>query len=144
MKISHESDAPTDIVREPGAKQVILRRLIDTTDGADRFLMSIFEISPSGATPPHYHEWEHEIYILSGTLSLDIPGKDGEISEKIPLRQGDVVFIPRGEPHGLSTSADEKARLLLVAPAERPPVRSVFLSDEPYQFDAAPGKGEAG
>lgn len=144
MKISHESDAPTDIVREPGAKQATLRRLIDTTDGADRFLMSIFELAPNGATPPHYHEWEHEIYILSGSLSVDIPAKNGESSKKIPLRQGDVVFIPRGEPHGLSTGPDQEARLLLVAPAERPPVRSVFLSDEPYQFDQAPGKGEPG
>jgi quercetin dioxygenase-like cupin family protein len=144
MKISHDSDAPTDIVREPGAKQVTIRRLIDTTDGADRFLMSLFELAPNGATPPHYHDWEHEIYVLSGSLSADIPGENGESSRKIPLRQGDVVFIPRGEPHGLSTGADEHARLLLVAPAERPPVRSVFLSEEPYQFDAAAGRGDAG
>jgi hypothetical protein len=47
------------------------------------------------------------------------------------------VFIPRGEAHGLITGPDESARLLLVAPAERPPVRSVFLSDEPYEYDGA-------
>jgi hypothetical protein len=31
----------------------------------------------------------------------------------------------------------ERARLLLVAPAERPPVRSVFLSKDPYEFSEA-------
>jgi len=131
MKVVHAADVPTDIVREPGAKQVTIRRLIDTPDGADRFLMSLFELAPNGATPPHYHEWEHEIYVLSGTLRVELPAE----KRMIPLKEGDVVFIPRGEQHGLSTGPDESARLLLVAPAERPPVRSVFLSDEPYQFD---------
>jgi quercetin dioxygenase-like cupin family protein len=55
----------------------------------------------------------------------------------VALRKGDVVFIPRGEAHGLTTGPDETAKLLLVAPAERPPVRSVFLSEDPYEFDAS-------
>jgi quercetin dioxygenase-like cupin family protein len=131
MKVVHDTDVPTDVVREPGAKQVLIRRLIDTPDGADRFLMSIFEMGANGATPPHYHEWEHEIYVLEGTLHVELPKED----RRIPLRKGDVVFIPRGEAHGLVTGPDETARLLLVAPAERPPVRSVFLSEEPYQFE---------
>lgn len=133
MKVRHAFDVRTDIVREPGAKQVTIRRLIDTPDGADRFLMSLFELAPDGATPPHYHEWEHEIFVLSGTLHVDLPAE----GKQIPLKQGDVVFIPRGEQHGLATGPGETARLLLVAPAERPPVRSVFLSDEPYQFDGS-------
>jgi quercetin dioxygenase-like cupin family protein len=133
MKIVHAEDVARDIVREPGAKQVTIRRLIDTTDGADRFLMSLFELEPGGATPPHYHDWEHEIYVISGSLRVQLPSEGREV----PLRQGDAVFIPRGEAHGLVTGPDESARLLLVAPAERPPIRSVFLSDEPYEYDGA-------
>ena len=132
MKVVHSADVPTDIVREPGAKQVTIRRLIDTPDGADRFLMSMFELAPNGATPPHIHDWEHEIYVLSGSLSIELPTEN----KTIALKQGDVVFIPRQEAHGLATGPHESARLLLVAPAERPPVRSVFLSEEPYEFDA--------
>jgi N,N-dimethyltransferase len=131
MKIVNAKDVPTDIVREPGAKHVVIRRVIDTPDGADRFLMSIFELAPNGATPPHHHEWEHEIYVLSGSLRVELPSAN----QAYALRQGDVVFIPRGEAHGLATGPDERAELLLVAPAERPPTRSVFLSDEPYEYD---------
>jgi quercetin dioxygenase-like cupin family protein len=131
MKLVHSADVPQDIVREPGAKQVTIRRLIDTPDGADNFLMSIFELEPNGATPPHYHEWEHEIYVISGSLRVQLPTENREVA----LVPGDAVFIPRGEAHGLVTGPDESARLLLVAPAERPPVRSVFLSDEAYQYD---------
>lgn len=133
MKKVHAYDVPTDIVREPGAKQVTIRRLIDTPDGADRFLMSLFELGENGATPPHYHDWEHEIYVISGTLHVDLPAE----GKQIPLKEGDVVFIPRGEQHGLATGPGETARLLLVAPAERPPVRSVFLSKDPYEFNEA-------
>jgi quercetin dioxygenase-like cupin family protein len=131
MKVVHASDVPVDIVREPGARQVTIRRLIDTPDGADRFLMSMFELAEDGQTPPHYHDWEHEIYVLSGSLHVDLPAEN----RSIQLTEGDVVFIPRGEAHGLATGPGETARLLLVAPAERPPVRNVFLSDEPYVFD---------
>jgi N,N-dimethyltransferase len=131
MKIVHAKDVPTDIVREPGAKQVVIRRLIDTPDGADRFLMSIFELAPGGATPPHHHDWEHEIYVLDGSLRLELPSE----KRSVAMRKGDVAFIPRGEAHGLCTGPGETAELLLVAPAERPPTRSVFLSDEPYEYD---------
>jgi quercetin dioxygenase-like cupin family protein len=133
MKIVHAHEIPRDIVREPGAKQVTIRRLIDTPDGADRFLMSLFELEPDGATPPHYHDWEHEIYVLSGSLTVQLPSEGKEIR----LEQGDAAFIPRGEAHGLITGPNETARLLLIAPAERPPVRSVFLSNEPYEYDGA-------
>jgi quercetin dioxygenase-like cupin family protein len=138
MKITHADDVPQVIVREPGAKNVTLRRLIDTPDGADRFLMSMFEMEPNGATPPHYHDWEHELYVLSGSLRLTQPVEGVEH----PLRQGDVVFIPRGEPHGMVTGPEERCRLLLIAPAERPPVNNVFLSEEPYEYDGAAAGAE--
>ena len=131
MKTVHAADVPVDIVRENGAKQVTIRRLIDTPDGADRFVMSLFELGANGATPPHYHDWEHELYVLSGSLSIELPSEN----RLIQLKEGDVAFIPRGEQHGLVTGSNETCRLLLVAPAERPPVRNVFLSEEPYQFD---------
>lgn len=133
MKIVRADDIPRDIVREPGAKNVTVQRLIDIQDGADRFLMGIFEMEPNGATPPHYHDWEHEMYVLSGSLVIQLPAEKREI----PLQQGDAVFIPRGEQHGLATGPDERCRLLMVAPPERPPTRNVFLSDEPYEYDGA-------
>ena len=143
MKIKHVDEVPKDIVREPGAKHVTIRRLIDTPDGADRFLMSLFDMPPNAATPPHYHDWEHEMYVLSGNLRIvqPIEGKGPTEGKEYPLKQGDVVFIPRGEPHGLVTGPDEQCQLLLIAPAERPPVNSVFLSDEPYEYDDTAATG---
>jgi quercetin dioxygenase-like cupin family protein len=131
MKHIRSQEVASDIVREPGAKQATIKRLIDTTDGADRFVLSLFELTPNGSTPPHYHEWEHEIFILQGTMQLLLPHEKRSVN----LQAGDVVFIPRNEPHGFITGANETCQFLVVAPTERPPIRNYFLSEEPYQFD---------
>ncbi|MBE3557703.1 MAG: cupin domain-containing protein [Ktedonobacteraceae bacterium] len=136
MKIIRSQEVPADIVREPGARQATIRRLIDTTDGADRFVLSLFELQPNGSTPPHYHDWEHEVYILEGTLQLILPEQKEQEKQNVTLRPGDVVFIPRGEAHGFATGPDQHCRFLVVAPTERPPVRNFFLSEEPYQYQA--------
>ncbi len=133
MKLIRSQEVPADIVREPGAKQATIKRLIDTTDGADRFVLSLFELRPNGSTPPHYHEWEHEVFILEGAMQLLLPHEE----KAVDLQAGDVVFIPRNEPHGFATSSDQTCRFLVVAPTERPPIRNYFLSEEAYQFDGA-------
>lgn len=135
MKHIRSEEVATDIVREPGAKQATIKRLIDTTDGADRFVLSLFKLEPNGSTPPHYHEWEHEIFILQGTMQLVLPQENRSVN----LEAGDVIFIPRNEPHGFLTGADETCQFLVVAPTERPPIRNYFLSEEPYQFDNTTG-----
>jgi quercetin dioxygenase-like cupin family protein len=133
VKLINVADAPQDIVREPGARQTMLRRLIDTPDGADRFVMSLFELGRAASSPPHHHDWEHEVFVVSGSPLLDLPTE----KRTIELRAGDVVFIPRGEAHGFRTGPDAEAALLCVAPTERPPVRSVFLSDQSYEYEPA-------
>jgi quercetin dioxygenase-like cupin family protein len=135
MKHIQSQEVASDIVREPGAKQATIKRLIDTTDGADRFVLSLFELKPNGSTPPHYHEWEHEIFILQGTMQLMQPHEKRIVN----LQAGDVVFIPRNEPHGFMTGANETCQFLVVAPTERSPIHNYFLSEEPYQFDETEG-----
>lgn len=53
----------------------------------------------------------------------------------VTLQAGDVIFIPRNEPHGFLTGANETCQFLVVAPTERPPICNYFLSEEAYQFD---------
>ncbi|MCY8235293.1 cupin domain-containing protein [Priestia endophytica] len=123
-------DIQSDIVREPGAKQTTLKRLIDTPDGADRFVMTLFHIEPQGSTPPHYHDWEHEIVVLEGSCQLQLPKEE----KNVTIEKGDVVFIPRNEPHGFTTSEGEECKFIVVAPTERPPIHNYFLSEKPYEY----------
>ena len=135
MKHVHRTEIHPDIVREPGAKQVTHRRLIDTPDGADRFVLTEFELAPNGSTPPHFHDWEHEIYVIEGKMGLVLPAED----RTVVVTAGDAVFIPRNEQHGFVSGPDENCRFIVVAPTERPPVRNVFLSDDPYEYTQTPG-----
>jgi len=130
MRRVHRSEVKAEIVREPGAKQTLHRKLIDTPHGADRFVLTEFEIAPEGSTPPHHHDWEHEIYVLEGEMGLVFP-ETGKVEQ---VKPGDAIFIPRGEPHGFVTGPGQTCRFLVVAPAERPPVRNFFLSDDPYEY----------
>lgn len=134
MKRVHRADVKAEVVREPGAKEALHRKLIDTPDGADRFVLTEFELSPNGSTPPHYHEWEHEIYVIEGSMGLVMPD-EGRTDQVGP---GDAVFIPRNEPHGFVTGPGQSCRFLVVAPCERPPVRNFFLSDDPYEYTRLP------
>lgn len=134
MKRVHRTQVKAEIVREPGAKEATHRKLIDTPDGADRFVLTEFEVAPNGSTPPHFHEWEHEIYVIEGSMGLVMPDK-GRTEQVGP---GDAVFIPRNEPHGFVTGPDQTCRFLVVAPTERPPVRNVFLSEDPYEYTQMP------
>jgi quercetin dioxygenase-like cupin family protein len=142
MKTVNAETLSAEIVREPGARGATIRRLIDTPDGADRFVMSLFELAPNGSTPPHYHDWEHEIFILSGQLRLELPGETPEKTRSVVLSAGDAAFIPRNEPHGFTTASKDRARFLVIAPTDRPVVRNVFLSDKPWE--AEPGAAERG
>ncbi len=126
----NRSAVEAEIVREPGAKQTTHRKLIDTVHGADRFVLTEFEIEPGGSTPPHYHDWEHEVYVLEGSMILVFPG----VQENTRVQKGDALFIPRNEPHGFVTEPNQSCRFLVVAPIERPTVRNTFLSDDPYEY----------
>lgn len=139
MRFVNRAEVVAEIVREPGAKEATHRKLIDTPHGADRFVLTEFEVKPNGSTPPHHHDWEHEIYILEGEMSLVLPAE----KTSQPVKPGDVVFIPRNEPHGFVTGPEQTCRFLVVAPTERPPVRNFFLSDDPYEYTQMPEYAKA-
>lgn len=51
---------------------------------------------PGTFVPPHIHRTQEEfIYMLDGVLELDAAGTTRQ------ARPGDLVVLPRGEPHGL-------------------------------------------
>ena len=44
-----------------------VRWLLDERDGAPTFAMRQFEVAPGGHTPQHFHDYEHEVFVLEGT-----------------------------------------------------------------------------
>jgi quercetin dioxygenase-like cupin family protein len=110
VKHVHYSEVELEEPVEQGVKDVKLRWLISKRDGAKNFAMRLFEIQPSGYTPLHQHDWEHEVFILEG---------DGVTKNKTsgePFKQGDIFFVPPMEWHQFVNTGKETLKLLCLIP----------------------------
>lgn len=113
FKVVHYEDVPVEEIEEEGAKGIQVRLLISKSDGAEKFAMRFFEIKPDGYTPYHSHDWEHEVFILSGEGVVLYEGEERKI------REGYVVFIPPGEKHCFRNTGKEKLIFLCLIPYKK-------------------------
>jgi quercetin dioxygenase-like cupin family protein len=88
-----------------GAK---IRWAITHREGAENFSMRIISIDRNKETPAHSHDYEHEMYIISGNGEATIGKEIHSIST------GDFVFIPPNIFHKIHASEDMK--LICVVP----------------------------
>lgn len=108
MKVEHFSQTPAEAVKDvPG---VTVRWVVSQEDGAPTFAMRVFEVEPGHATPFHKHEWEHEVFVLSGQGI--VRHEDGES----PLEHGTIVFVPGMEMHQFINQGDSVLRFICIVP----------------------------
>lgn len=91
----------------PGA---VRRVVAGPAEGAPTFVMRVFEIEPGSATPHHTHQWEHEIFVVSGRGTL-VSG-----DTKNPLNEGDAVMVLPDEPHSIANTSDGLLTVICVVP----------------------------
>lgn len=113
MQVRHYTEVVAEDVAEEGAVGVRVRWLIDEKGGAPNFAMRHFEIAPGGQTPFHSHDWEHEVFGLSGEGVVV-----GEGGEK-PLRAGDSVYMPPNEQHNFRNTGDEPLTMICMVPIKK-------------------------
>lgn len=110
MTIKRAEDVPAEAVEAEGAKGVQIRWLIHQPDGAPNFYMRQFTVAPGGHTPRHRHDWEHEVYILSGTAVVGTP--DG-VKTASP---GDCIYVPPNEEHQFLNAGSAELKFLCLVP----------------------------
>lgn len=117
MKVVHYTDVLLEDVDVEGAKGAKIRWLISQKDGAPTFAMRMFEVEPGGNTPYHQHDWEHEMYCLSG--------KGEVVTERgnIPFSDNDVMYIDPGMMHAFKNVGDGTLKFLCLVPNEKPKVK---------------------
>jgi len=71
-------------------------------------------VAPEGYTPHHTHEWELEVFILSGNGEISTP--DGPK----PLKPGDAVFAPGGMLRQFGNTGEGDFEFLCVIPNVQP------------------------
>jgi quercetin dioxygenase-like cupin family protein len=98
------------VLEEPG---VAVRWLVSELEEEPEFATRLYEIELGGATTAHAHYWEHQVFVLNGQGA--VIGEQGEI----PLREGDIVYVPPLERHQFVSEGDEVFRFLMMFPIRR-------------------------
>jgi quercetin dioxygenase-like cupin family protein len=110
--VAQVSHVPT-VPAEPTSSGTLLRVLTDAT--ARRGLLVVHVSSPPGSGSPegaHSHDFEKLLYVLAGTMGLDVAGTRSE------LGPDSVVVIPPGVVHeNWNAGADELTFLAVAGPA---------------------------
>jgi len=91
-----------------GAENVEKEVLLGDPEGVENFAMRRFSLGAGGHTPHHAHDWEHEIYVLSGRGKIKTEKGDEKLSP------GDAVYVPSNEKHQFVSECEGMTFLCLV------------------------------
>lgn len=110
MRIKQHTEVPASEVTMEGAAGCRVRWLIGEGDQAPTFAMREFEVEPGGHTPKHFHNYEHEVFVLAGAGVI----LDGD--EERPLAAGDVVYVAPDDVHQFRNTGSQPMRFLCLIP----------------------------
>jgi quercetin dioxygenase-like cupin family protein len=99
-----------DIANRPGWEGMRVWWLASTAEtGANQIVVNVSEFPPGRAHEIHCHPAAEEaVYVLRGSGLHTTPG--GATRQ----REGEMIFIPRGEWHGLTNDSNEPLIVLAV------------------------------
>lgn len=100
---------PVEMAGVQGASMAVM---VGRGDGAPHFAMRSFRVEPGGHTPRHSHDYEHEVFVVSGSGTIRL-GEDVK-----PIRAGDVIYVKADLEHQFESGA-EALRFLCLVPIER-------------------------
>ncbi len=85
-----------------------IRWLITHKDGAQNYSMRLITVDKGKSTPHHHHDYEHEIYIISGKVKVTLGNNTYTATDN------DHIFIPPNIEHGMD--AIENTKMICVVP----------------------------
>ena len=112
MYRSSVSKTEVEDVDMEGAKDVKIQWLLKKGHGVPNFEMRRFTVTRGGHTPYHQHDFEHEIYILSGEGTLKHEG------EEHPLHPEDVIYIPSMDWHQFRNAGNADLVFMCLIPTK--------------------------
>jgi quercetin dioxygenase-like cupin family protein len=91
--------APVKPVQMDGVKGVKMAVMVGREDGAPNFALRQFIVEPGGHSPRHSHDYEHEVFIVEGSGTVLLNGREQ------PIKAGDVVYVPADHEHQFKAAA---------------------------------------
>lgn len=98
-----------------GTKGATMSVMIGREHNAPHFALRSIAVTPGGHTPEHQHDYEHEVFVVSGTGSVLLDG------EYHPIRAGDTILVPANERHQFKVpeETNEPLNFLCLVPVEQ-------------------------
>ncbi len=108
-------DTQMNPVEFDGTKGASMAVMIGREHNAPHFALRSIVVEPGGHTPKHQHDYEHEVFVVSGTGSVLL--EDNYHS----IKAGDTVFVPANKLHQFTVpdEATEPFRFLCLVPVEQ-------------------------
>lgn len=110
--IRNLADATPKPVDIPGVKGVKMAVMVGREDRAPNFALRQFIVEPAGHSPRHSHDYEHEVFIVSGGGTVLLDGAER------PIRSGDVIYVPADHEHQFK-AGDAGLKFLCLVPVTR-------------------------
>lgn len=110
--IRNLSEATPQTVEMSGVKGVRMAVMIGREDKAPNFALRQFIVEPGGNSPRHSHDYEHEVFVVSGGGTVFLDGAEH------PIRTGDVIYVPADHEHQFK-AASEGMKFLCLVPVTR-------------------------
>jgi quercetin dioxygenase-like cupin family protein len=110
MKVINCEHVPSKKVEMEGSADCTVRWLVGEADGAPTFAMRQFEVAPGGYTPRHFHDYEHEVFVLEGN------GVVMENNVEHRLSAGDVILVKPNEIHQFKNTGEAPMKFLCLIP----------------------------
>ena len=110
MYRSSVSQTEVEAVEMEGAKDVTIQWLLRRSHGVPNFEMRRFTVKKDGHTPYHQHDFEHEIYVLSGHGMMKYGDEEQEIHPE------DVIYVPANDWHQFRNAGDADFVFMCLVP----------------------------
>jgi quercetin dioxygenase-like cupin family protein len=110
MFIGKEEDIEKIYYNNEHIKDVIKQVAVGPKQGWEGYVMRIFTIKNGGYTARHSHDWPHINYIIEGSGTLHINGKDN------PVEQGSVAYVPNNATHQFMANKGTNLKFICIVP----------------------------
>ncbi len=110
MVIKDLDQVNREAINEKGVQGVQKQVLLSPDDGAPNFTLRRFIVQPGGYTFFHTHDFEHEVYILSGKGIV----RSGD--RELPIQKDQAVLVTPGEVHQFINPDQEELIFLCIIP----------------------------
>ncbi len=100
-----------ELVPVENAEGTWIRVLISTSEGLT-YAMRVFEMDEGGHIPAHKHPWEHEIFVLEGTVRIRVEDKSFDLNPYT------AIYIPPNKVHEYWNIGKGRARFICVIPVK--------------------------